>query len=353
MGVGLDQLKLRDSWIVFTSACGGKATIAVDELDLEGFATWSPDEPGRIRLNGNLNDIHIALTGTATPFADNVAVDGTLAITGVEVGKIETYTGGLGFERGDGRIDVEVSTNGSKILSDGRIDAHLAGKASLAAFDLAHQKFGSLRLATGALSLDDIRLLYDRSDGIELTGSAAVSADGLDARLHDGTEVGLDGAVIGLPGLHLLLSHGGPPKLAAAPQLDVRALRLGGRHVQGTAGGIAIRLSDFAVDGGEAGKPMTATGTVAVQHLALLLPLKKPIRIGGEAISLDLPGMTFAFGERTLIDGPLGIDLSSFALAVLKRATAEAPEHSLVDIAAGRIAGRLTTLSLDDAPGLT
>ncbi len=352
-GLGLDQLKLRDSAIVFTSARGGKATIAVNELDLAGFATWSPEEPGHIRLDGDLNQIHIALSGTATPLADNIGIDATLELTGVEVPKVETYTGGLGFDRKDGRIDVALSTSGSKILADGRIDAHLAGKASFSSFDLAHQKFGSVKLDAGALSLDAIRLLYDPSGTIDVAGDAALSVEGMDLRLHDGTQAVLTGANVGLPGLKVWLPGSGPPSLAATAQIDVRALRLGGRHVEGTAEDIAIRLSDLTMDGRDAEKPLSAAGTVGVAKLGLLLPLKKPIRIGGEAISLELPEMQFGFGPRTRIDGPLGLDLSSFALAVLKRATPEAPEHALVDIAAGRISGRLSTLSLDDAPGLT
>lgn len=352
-GLGLDHLRLHDSSIVFTSARGGRATIAVNDLDLAGFATWSPDEPGRIALDGHLNGIHIVLNGTATPLADTIGIDAELEVTGIEIGKIEAYTGKLGFDRDEGRLDMAVTTRGSKIMSDGHVDAHLAGKAAFTSLDLVHQQAGSLKLGTGSVNLDDIRLLYDPDGTIDLAGGAALSADGMALRLHDGTAVGLDGANIGLPGLHARLPAAGKPSAAAAPQIDVRTLRLGGRWVEGTAESIAMRLPDFTFDGKDAEKPLAAAGTVGIGHLALLLPLKKPIKIGAEAISLELPGMQFGFGPRTLINGPLGLDLSAFALAVRKRATPQAPEHALVDIAAGRINGRLSTLSLDDAPGLT
>lgn len=352
-GMGFDHLRLHDSSIVFTSARGGRATIAVNDLDLARFATWSPDEPGRIALDGGLNGIHIVLNGAVTPLADTIGIDAELEVTGVEIGKIEAYTGKLGFDRGEGRLDMAVTTSGSKIMSDGHVDAHLAGKAALHSFDLVHEKSGSLKLGAGSVNLDDIHLLYDPDGTIDLAGSAALSADGMDLRLHDGTEVALNGATVGLPGLRARLPASGQPSLTATPQLDVRSLRLGGRWVEGTADDVAIRLEDFAFDGNDAPAPLAARGTVGVGRLALVLPLKKPIKIAANAIGLELPGMRFGFGPRTVIDGPLGIDLSAFALAVLKRATPQVPEHSLVDIAAGRINGRLSTLGLDDAPGLT
>ena len=69
-----------------------------------------------------------------------------------------------------------------------------------------------------------------------------------------------------------------------APQLDVRSLRLGGRHVEGTVDTVAIRLSAFDIDTEAPGTPLTATGAVDIGGPALLLPLKKPIRIGAQSI---------------------------------------------------------------------
>ena len=55
------------------------------------------------------------MSGTATPFADNIAVDATLAVSGIELGKIETYTGLLGFSPSTGRMDLTAETKGSKV----------------------------------------------------------------------------------------------------------------------------------------------------------------------------------------------------------------------------------------------
>ena len=353
-GAGLDLLRLRDSRIVFTSARGGEATLQVNELDLEGFATWAPDESGRFRLDGDLNRMHIAMSGTATPFADNVAVDATLAVSGIELGKIETYTGLLGFSPSTGRIDLTAETKGSKVLSDGRVDARLVGRASLAGFDLARPEFGSLQLKAGVLNLDDIRLLYDATGGVDVAGNASLDLDAMALRLKDGTEVGFAGATVGLPALAARLPASGPPSVAIAPQLEVRALRLGGRYVEGTADTVAIRLSDFDIDTQTPATPFTATGTVDVGGLALVLPLKKPIKIGAGTIGLDLAAMRFAFGpDGTVIDGATGLDIADMSIAVTKRGAKPNALRSLVEIGAGKLAGRLSTLALDDATAVT
>jgi hypothetical protein len=353
-GAGLDRLELHDSRIVFTDARGGKATLEVNALDLEGFATWAPDDPGRFRLDGDLNQIHIAMSGTATPFADNIEVDATLAVTGIELGKIETYTGALGFSPGTGRMDLAVETQGSRILSDGRVDARFAGKANLAAFDLAHPKFGSLQLKTGVLNLDGIHLLYDTTGTVDIAGNVALALDAMALRLSDGTDVGLAGATVGLPDLHARLPGAGLPSVMITPQLDVRSLRLGGRYVEGTVDRIAIRLSDLGIAIREPGPPLTATGSVEVDNVALVLPLKKPIKIGAETLALDLAAMRFAFQpDRTVIDGAAGLDATALSVAVTKRGTTAGALVSLVDIAAGRLTGRLSTLALDDAAPTT
>jgi hypothetical protein len=353
-GAGLDLLRLRDSRIVFTSARGGEATLQVNELDLEGFASWAPDEPGRFRLDGDLNRIHIAADGTATPFADNVAVDATLTVSGIELGKIETYTGPLGFSPNAGRIDLTVGTKGSKVLSDGRVDARLVGRASLAGFDLARPEFGSLQLKTGVLNLDDIRLLYDATGTVEVAGNASLDLDAMVLRLKDGTEVGFAGATVGLPALSARLPASGPSSVAIAPQLEVRALRLGGRYVEGTADTVTIRLSNFDIDTQTTGTPLTATGTVEIGGLALVLPLKKPIKIGAGTIGIDLAAMRFAFGpDGTVIDGATGLDIADLSVAVTKRGAKADALLPLVEIGAGTLKGRLSRLALDDATAVT
>ena len=353
-GAGLDRLELRDSRIVFTDPRGGKATVEVNELDLEGFLTWAPNDPGRFRLDGDLNQIHIAMSGTATPFADNVGVDAALTVTGIELAKIETYTGPLGYGPNAGRIDLAVETKGSQIFPDGRVDARLAGKADLSAIDLAHPKFGSVQLNSGVLNLDGIRLLYDATGTVEIAGNAAFDLDAMALRLKDGTEVGFAGGRVGLPALQARLPGSGPPSIMIAPQLDVRSLRLGGRYVVGTVDTVAIRLSALDIDTEALGTPFTATGAVDVGGLALLLPLKKPIRIGAQSIGLDLAEMRFAFQpDRTAIAGGVGIEATALNVAVTKRGATADALLPLVDIAAGKLTGRLSALALDDAAAAT
>ena len=204
------------------------------------------------------------------------------------------------------------------------------------------------------LNLDDIRLLYDATGGVDLAGNAFRDLDTMALRLKDGTEVSFGGATVGLPALAARLPASGPPSMAITPQLEVRALRLGGRYVEGTADTVAIRLSDFDVDTQAPATPFTATGTVDVGGLALVLPLKKPIKIGAGTIRLDLTAMRFAFGpDGTVIDGATGLDIADMSIAVTKRGAKPNALRSLVEVGAGKLAGRLSTLALDDARAIT
>jgi len=82
--------------------------------------------------------------------------------------------------------------------------------------------------------------------------------------------------------------------------------------------------------------------------------LKKPIKIGAETLALDLAAMRFAFQpDRTVIDGAAGLDATALSVAVTKHGTTAGALLSLVDIAAGRLTGRLSTLALDDAAPTT
>lgn len=348
-GAGLDTLRLRDSRVVFTDARGGEAVVEVNELELQGFATWAPDDPGRFLLDGDLNQVHVAMSGTARPFADSITVDAQLSVTGIEAGKLELFAGPLGLDRDSGRIDVTVDTTGSKVLSDGRVDAKLAGKVDFNGIDLAHTDFGGVELKTGALNLDDIHLQYDVSGTIQLAGNAALDLESLGLRLKDGIDVGVDSAHVGLPALSALLPPSDPPSLKIAPQLDARALRLGTKWVEGTVDRVALQLPEFDVDTRAPEMPMTATGTLEVGGLALLLPLKKPIRIGAGSADLALNTMRFAFGpDSTMIDGEMALDLSDVNFAVTKHGDTPDVLLPLVEITAGKLAGRLSPLTLDD-----
>lgn len=346
-GAGLDRLQLRDSRIVFTSSRGGQATIEVKSLDLEGFATWAPNDPGRFRLDGDLNRIHIAMTGTATPFATSIAVDAKLDITGIELAKIEKFAGPLGFNPNAGSADVTVESKGSVVTADGRIEAQLQGQAKLNGIDLASPDFGALRLADATVGLNDVRLNAQANGRVDVAGDASIDLSTLALRLDDGTEVGADKATIGLPAFAVSVPVRAAPTFAITPQLDVQALRLGGPSIQGTLATVGVRLSAFVLDLVADGTPLTATGSVTASDIKLTVPGQEPIDITLSALQSNLDAVRFAFpADSTLIDGAFSIDAANplvTILAAAKKGSTQPPMR----FGAASLVGTLPTLAVD------
>lgn len=347
-GAGLDRLQLRDSRIVFTSSRGGQATIEVKTLDLEGFATWAPDDPGRFRLDGALNRIHIAMTGTATPFATSIAMDAKLDITGIELAKIEEFAGPLAFNPNAGSADVTVESKGSVITADGRIEAQLQGQAKLNGIDLASPDFGALRLAHATVGLNDVRLNADANGRVDVAGDASIDLSTLGLRLDDGTEVGADKATIGLPAFAVSVPVRAAPTFAITPQLDVQALRLGGPSIQGTLAMVGVRLSTFVLDLVADGTPLTATGSVTASDINLTVPDDaEPIDISLSALQSSLDAARFSFpADSTRIDGAFSIDAAN-PLVTIRAAAKAGSTQPPMRFGAASLVGTLPTLAVD------
>jgi hypothetical protein len=338
---------LRDSRIAFTSARGGAATIEVNELDLLGFATWAPDDPGRFRLDGDLNRIHIAMSGTATPFARSIGIDAKLDVTGIELGKIEKYSGPLGFNPSAGRVDVAVETKGSVVFPDGRIDAQLHGQAKLTGIDMATPAFGSIRLSDGTASLSGIRVLVDATGKIDVAGDAALDLGAMALRLEDGTEVGCTKATIALPALQATISRAGPPAITITPQLNVQALTLGGPDIHGKIATASLRLSRFDLDIDASGSPFTATGQAEVSGLDLFIPDIEPIAITADTAKADLIAARFAFPPgSTHIDGGFTLDATNPLIVIADAPPGAGGPPPAVRISATTFASKLPTLSV-------
>ena len=45
-GAGIDDLALRNLRIAFTGRTGGTAALTIEHLDLQGFRSWEPNQPG-------------------------------------------------------------------------------------------------------------------------------------------------------------------------------------------------------------------------------------------------------------------------------------------------------------------
>lgn len=357
-GAGLDLLEIRDSRVVFIDARGGEAVMHVNQLELAAFRTWAPDNPGRYRLDAELNEIGLTASGVAKPFADKIEIEAQAAVSGVEVAKIERFLGPLGFTSRGGTIDLAVQTASIGVFTAGRIDGRLAATGSLSGVDLAHPLFGSGQLATGTLRLDNVAGSYDASRQTTLQGDLGIDLQASALRFENGTEVGFSQASFGLPGTTVRTVPGQQPEVNVAPQLEVADLRLGGPEVRGSIGRAAARLSGFSIAGTDPGSPFLATGALSVERINLLLPQAEPVSVTAERVNVDLAETRLAFppGHGARVQGGLALDTRKLLLSIQPPATAGRPAPAPARIEAGRLNFHIPMLGYEDDPtaaGLT
>lgn len=317
-GAGLDLLDIRDSRVVFIDARGGEVVMHVNQLELAEFRTWAPDKPGRYRLDAELNEIGLAASGIAKPFADKIEIEAEAAVTGIEVAKIERFLGPLGFTSRAGTIDLAVQAAHISVFTAGRIDGRLAASGSLTGLDLAHPLFGSGQLATGTLQLDNVAGSYDASRQTTLQGDLGIDLQASALRFDNGTEVGFSRASFRLPGTTVRTAPGQQPDVNVAPELEVGDLRLGGPSVRGTIGSASARLSAFSIAGTGPGAPFLASGALAVERINLLLPQAAPVSVTAERVNVDLAETRLAFppGRGARVQGGLALDTHRMLLSI-------------------------------------
>ncbi|MFZ1416241.1 MAG: DUF748 domain-containing protein [Defluviicoccus sp.] len=313
-GVGIDDLELRDSRLVFTDHKGGRATIDVAQLDLEGFRTWRADVPGSFRLQGSLNGMGIAAEGTATPLSSNIRIDSRVDVSGITISRIEAYTGPLGFSSSDGTLDLSLTSKGAAVFPDARVDAALDARIAIRGLDAARADIGAFKLAGGSIALPALAFTYDGTGSIGLTGTADAALDGLDIRVAQGTRVAAASLRADVQDLRVALPTTGAVTLTARPTLALEGVELGGPDIEGTIATTKIALTAFAFD--PARLAMVVTGTMAVNALDLVVPLRKPIRIAIASFNGTADGTEFGFGDRTLLRGPIAAVADGVAVTV-------------------------------------
>lgn len=349
---GLEQLQIRDSRAVFLDARGGEAVMQVNALDLIGFHSWTPENPGQFKLDAELNDIALTASGIARPFADKFEVEGQAAVSGIKLPRIERYLGPLGFTSQAGRVDLALSSVAVSVFVAGQVDARLAASGTMTDVDLAHPLFGSGQLATGVLRLDNVSLTYAPTRQTTVMGDVDVDLQSSAFRLRDGTEAGFSHARFGLPGTVVKSTPGKLPEVKVAPQLDVADLRLGGSDVRGTVGTVAVRLNGFSIEGTEAGAPFFASGSVAVDRIDLRLPEAEPIAIRVDQARLDLAETQVAFppDRGAQVEGGVSLDARTLAVTVDHPTQPGRPVLPQTRFAAGRLAVALPKVTFDNAP---
>ena len=92
-GMGIGDLELRDSRLIFNEKTGGVLTIEIERLVLDDFKSWHPHVAGTFSLAARINDIDLNWTGTARPFSENIAVSVETRTENADLVKISRFTG--------------------------------------------------------------------------------------------------------------------------------------------------------------------------------------------------------------------------------------------------------------------
>lgn len=338
-GVGLDDLELRDSRLVFTDHKGGRATIDVAQLDLEGFRTWTADDPGSFRLQGSLNGIGIAAEGTATPLSSNIRIDSQVDVSGITISRIEAYTGPLGFSPSDGTVDLSLTSKGAAVFPDARVDAELEARIAIRGLDTAHADLGAFKLAGGTIALPALAFTYDGTGSIGFTGTVDAALDGVDVRVAQGTRVAAAALRADLQDLRVALPKTGAATLTARPTLALDGVALGGPSIEGTIATTKIALTAFTFDPAQVA--MIVTGTMAVNTLDLVVPLRKPIRIAIANLNANADGTELGFGERTVLRGPIAAVADGVAVTVAMEVPTPPQPAPALRVAAAHLSAEL------------
>jgi hypothetical protein len=304
-GAGLDKFELRNSRIFFTDRTGGTLALDVERLDLAGFRTFEPDQPGTFELVAKLNEIPLHWRGEARPFADTITVAIDTEINDVDFTKIEKYTGPLGLERRSGLLNAEFTHN-ITLHPNGRVEVGSDGNIEIRDGDTLYPDLFSLHYDNGNIGLATSFVL-DEAGNVKLTGSLSLDLENWDLDAA-GTGLGAVAASPKFPDFSLTRGSEGPLDLVAKPQLVIDQPRISGA-VHGKGAKITLDLSKLKVEQAAEALSITLAGTTTLDALDLALigateeggsATGEPVRLGFSKARLDLARMLFASKEGSL-----------------------------------------------------
>lgn len=309
-GTGIDNLEVRDVRVAFTNRDGGTARLLVDYLDLNGFRSWEPDHPGRFLLKGDVNGIEVNASGTARPFAEKITADVEAGISGIDLTRIEEFTGPLGFDPTNGTLTVFARSK-LELFPDGRLDGTADATLVLANIDAARLAGASVKLDQGSVIVSG-RYDVERDGALAFDGRGEVKLNQASTEPVGGTTVSLAAANLTLADIALAKQADGALSLKVQPLLEVEKPAVKG-PADAAADRLVVELAPVAV-------ARTANGATSVQARAGGGGAAPAPTTGGNAAK-DIPGGGRIDFSAPVLRAPaafradtLGFDLAALAL---------------------------------------
>lgn len=357
----------------------GSGTLATGTLRLANVA-GAYDASGQTTLHG---DLDIDLQASALRFQNGTEVGFTRASFGLPGTTVKSVPGQQPEVNVAPRLDVAELRLGGPALR-GRV-GHAT--ARLSGFSIAGTEPGAPFLATGAVAVDaiDLRLLQaepisvaaDRVT-VDLAETRLAFPPGRGANVQGGltldtqklamaieapatggrpppaaTRIGASRLNVHIP----MLGYDDDPMAvgrtvrARDPLLLVEELRLDGPKVQGSVRSTAFRLSHFAMTDGDAGEPLVATGSVAVDRVDLRLPGVEPVALGLARLRAELAETRLALAPggaapgAARLAGGFSVDLAELLVSIQEQARRGGPTPPPTRIEAATVGIRVPDIT--------
>ena len=200
-GTGVDDLRVRDVHLTFTNRDGGTARLNIDHLDLRGFRSWEPDQPGTFVLKRRRQRHRRQRFGTARPFAENISANVEFGIDGIALAGVEEYTGPLGFDPTEGTLTL-YGRSTLTLSPEGRLEGTADTTLVLANVDAARLGGNETKLDQGSFVVNG-HYAVGADGAISFNGGGEAKLNQASSKLADGTVLSLAGATLSLADLDL------------------------------------------------------------------------------------------------------------------------------------------------------
>jgi hypothetical protein len=245
---GIDSFELVDSQLTYVGRREAATTLAIERLDLIGFRSWQPDQPGSFALTGNVNGIAIEAKGEAAPFADKINTRLRYAVHQIELGRLPALAGGLPLERRSGQLDLSgagelaIDTEGA---AAGSIDGAVSGEFAARSIDASIKDAAALTLQSGS-GRYELRAGSDAEGDLRVAGSLGLDASNGHVQLADQVDLRFERILLPPTDLAVALSAAGGVEASARPQLQLSGVTASG-GAQLAATSVKLQLDELAL----------------------------------------------------------------------------------------------------------
>ncbi|WP_460019855.1 DUF748 domain-containing protein [Magnetospira thiophila] len=271
--VGLDHFELKDSRVKFDDLASGR-TLALNaqQLDLKGFFGWTPDQPGTFATTARINDMVLAMEGTATPFAETLRLTLKGSLDEITLAKLQQAVGDLGLIKQAGSFGLRWDQQGS--LSP-NADLALTGSLALLGeeMDLEYPNIGALTLSKGQMHFAGETEL-STAQGLAVRGSLSMATAAGAWEQTDSLAATLEKLSLQMAKLDLERSAEGVLAFKGQPTLAVEKLALT-TPVESTLGRGTLALTDLTVQQtADQTLDLQAVGSLDLAEIKTVVPKK-------------------------------------------------------------------------------